>query len=139
MQTTDINKMDTLDKYMFQIAIENGKYPEYVSEKFFDCIKTRTIPIYRGGKEAIKKMGFDIEGILFFNAIEDLEKILEEKVSKSIYEKKKDAVDYNLNRLHEIRTEVKLNFYRNTIQMGYLTSQESYHKRNYSAMSLDFD
>lgn len=139
MLTTDIKKIDTLDKYMFQIAIENGKYHEYVSEKFFDCVKTRTIPIYWGGRKAIKKMGFDNEGILFFNTIEDLENILEEKVSKSTYMKKKEVIDYNLNRLREIRTEVKFNFYRNTLQAGYLNTQESYHKRNYNALSLDFD
>ena len=139
IQKTDIKKIDTLDKYMFQIAIENGKHPEYVSEKFYDCLKTRTIPIYWGGEEAIKKMGFNTDGIFFFDTIEDLKKILEEDVSQSTYEERKEAIDYNLIRLHEIRTEMKFNFYLNTLQIGYLDTQESYHKRNYSAMSLDFD
>ncbi|KKM00777.1 hypothetical protein LCGC14_1801070, partial [marine sediment metagenome] len=115
-KTTDLKKIITLDKYMFQIAIENGKYPEYVSEKFYDCVKTRTIPIYPGGEKAIKKMGFDREGILFFDTIEDLEKIFDEKVSKSTYKKKKDAIDYNLKRLIEIRNERKLNFFFNTLK-----------------------
>ena len=116
IKTTDIKKIVTLDKYMFQIAIENGKYPEYVSEKFYDCLKTRTIPIYWGGEEAIKKMGFDTNGIFFFDTIEDLKKILEEKISQSTYEERIEAVNYNLIRLYEIRTEMKFNFYLNTLQ-----------------------
>jgi hypothetical protein len=136
---TDIKKIDTLDNYMFQIAIENGRHPEYVSEKFHDCIKTRTIPIYRGGEQAIKKMGFNLEGILFFDTVEDLEKILEEKVSKATYEKKKEAIDYNLKRLIEIRNEMKFNFFLNTLQISYFHTMDSYFKKNYSALSLDFD
>jgi len=139
IKTTDIKKIVSLDKYMFQIAIENGKYPEYVSEKFYDCIKTRTIPIYRGGEEAIKKMGFNVEGILFFNTIEDLEKILEEKVSKSTYEKKKEIIDHNLNRLIEIRNERKFNFFLNTLQLHYFHTMGSYFEKNYHTLSLGFD
>lgn len=136
---TDIKKIDTLDKYMFQIAIENGKYPEYVSEKFYDCLKTRTIPIYWGGEEAIKKMGFNTDGILFFDTIDDLENIFENLVSESTYKEKKEAIDYNLNRLLEIRTEMKYNFYLNTFRVGYLQTEKSYFDKDYRAFHLDFD
>ena len=139
LKTTDVKKIDTLDKYMFQIAIENGKYPEYVSEKFYDCIKTRTIPIYRGGEVAIKKMGFNTDGILFFNTIEELEKILEEKVSELLYKKNKVVLDYNLNRLIEIRNERKLNFFLNTLQLHYSHSMRSYFEKKYHTLSLHFD
>ena len=56
--------------------IENGKYPEYVTEKLYDCIKLGTVPIYWGGEEALRKMGFDIQGFIFFDSLEELEEIL---------------------------------------------------------------
>ncbi len=134
-----MRKIFSLDQYMFQIVIENGKYPEYVSEKFYDCLKTRTIPIYWGGEEAIMKMGFNTDGILFFNTVKDLENILEEKVSKSTYSKKIPAIEFNFNKLIEIRNKMKLNFFLNSLLIGYFHSTESYHNKNYSTLALNFD
>lgn len=132
-------KEKSLDKYRFQVVIENGKYPEYVSEKFFDCIKTRTIPIYWGGDKAVKKLGFNTEGVLFFDSEEDLNRILNNRVSKSFYEKRKDAIEYNFKRLLEIRKEVKMNFFLNSVRSGYLHGRESYHEGDYSRMSFEID
>ena len=42
------NKKVGLNDYMFSIAIENTIHPNYVTEKFFDCILTNTIPVYYG-------------------------------------------------------------------------------------------
>lgn len=36
--------------YQFTIAIENMKYPHYITEKFFNPINHKTIPIYWGAK-----------------------------------------------------------------------------------------
>ena len=43
-------KKDGLVEYKFSICIENSHENNYVSEKFFDCILTNTIPIYFGCK-----------------------------------------------------------------------------------------
>jgi len=134
-----IKKIFSLDKYMFQIVIENGKFPEYVSEKFYDCLKTRTIPIYWGGEQAVKKMDFNTEGILFFDSIEDLETTLKEKVTESNYKSKSQAIEYNFNKLIEIRNRLKFNFFLNGFMSLYFHSIYSYHGKNYSAMSLNLD
>jgi len=42
------NKKIGLSEYMFSIAIENTIHPNYVTEKFFDCILTNTVPVYYG-------------------------------------------------------------------------------------------
>lgn len=42
------NKKTGLNDYMFSIAIENTTQPNYISEKFFDCILTNTVPVYFG-------------------------------------------------------------------------------------------
>lgn len=42
------SKILGLKDYMFQIAIENGKYDYYFTEKIIDCFRTGTVPIYWG-------------------------------------------------------------------------------------------
>ena len=135
-------KIESLADYMFQIVVENGKYPEYVSEKFFDCIKTRTIPIYRGGEEGLRKMGFDPEGVLYFDSFEELDVILKENVSSEIYKTMLPHAINNLNRLVELRNEYKFNFYINTILSGYLHSTASgvwQQKSDYTRLNLGLD
>lgn len=41
-------KKDGLINYKFSLCIENSSEKNYISEKFFDCILTNTIPIYYG-------------------------------------------------------------------------------------------
>jgi hypothetical protein len=41
-------KGNTLKEYKFCLSIENSNEKNYVSEKFYDCILTNTIPIYFG-------------------------------------------------------------------------------------------
>ena len=43
-------KKDGLIRYKFSICIENSSEKNYISEKFYDCILTNTIPIYFGCK-----------------------------------------------------------------------------------------
>lgn len=42
------NKKVGLNDYKFSIAIENTYQPNYITEKFFDCILTNTVPVYYG-------------------------------------------------------------------------------------------
>lgn len=41
-------KFDKIKKYKFSLCIENSNEKYYISEKFYDCILTNTIPIYFG-------------------------------------------------------------------------------------------
>jgi len=121
-------KIDSLWSYRFQVVIENGKYPEYVSEKFFDCLKTKTIPIYWGGDEGIKKMGFDLNGIISFNSLEELKWILSDLVNVEFYESRIQSVEYNFKRLKELRNENKLRNYLQSVLLYYHQTENSYHK-----------
>lgn len=129
----DINSAFT--DFKFQIAIENGKYPEYVSEKFFDCIKTQTIPIYWGGETAIKKMGFDTRGMFFFDSPDELDDILGQLNSK-LYQKMNKYALTNLSRLIELRNEKKLNQYLNSVMFGYMHTTESFSGNKHNFLNL---
>ena len=43
------------DGYQFSIAVENCSLNEYVTEKFLNCLATKTVPVYYGGKNAEKR------------------------------------------------------------------------------------
>lgn len=117
------DKSDTLDDYMFQVVIENGKYPEYISEKFFDCIKTNTIPIYWGGEVGVKKMGFDTDGVIFFENIGGLSNILS-NISEDTYDNLRPSAMDNRSRLIQIRNEIKKQFYLDNIRLGFLRDKK---------------
>lgn len=85
------NKEDGLKDYCFSFAIENGTYPNMVSEKITDCFMTGTIPIYYG----INNIGdyFNTDGIII---LDDNFKI--EDLSFELYYSKMDAVIDNFKR-----------------------------------------
>jgi hypothetical protein len=85
------NKIDGLKDYCFSITMENGTYPNMISEKITDCFMTGTIPIFYG----IENIGdfFNIDGIIILNnnfKIEDL--------SFDLYNSKIKAVEDNFRR-----------------------------------------
>jgi|DEB0MinimDraft_12_1074336.scaffolds.fasta_scaffold00025_37 hypothetical protein len=82
------NKIDGLKDYCFSIAMENGTYPNMVSEKITDCFMTGTIPIFYG----IENIGdfFNTDGIITLN---DDFKI--ESLSFDLYNSKIEAVKEN--------------------------------------------
>jgi hypothetical protein len=43
-----LRKGDTIKDYKFCLTVENSSEKFYISEKFYDCILTNTIPIYFG-------------------------------------------------------------------------------------------
>jgi hypothetical protein len=57
------SKIDGLKDYRFSIAMENGCYNTYFTEKILDCFFVGTIPIY-WGTENINKI-FNPKGIIF--------------------------------------------------------------------------
>lgn len=42
------NKPETLSGYTFAICFENAMWPDYVTEKIFDCLHVGTVPVYLG-------------------------------------------------------------------------------------------
>jgi hypothetical protein len=92
------NKITGLKDYMFQIVVENNKSDYFFTEKLIDCLQTGVIPIYWG----CPSIGdfFDTDGILSFDTMEDLEKILE-SLSKELYESKKKSIETNFEKSKE--------------------------------------
>ena len=85
-------KIDGLKSYMFSIVVENTKEEGYFSEKLVDCFTTGTIPIFWGCTYVDKI--FNSSGILRFNSLPQLKKILE-SLSRDLYFEKLSAVEEN--------------------------------------------
>jgi len=85
-------KLEGLKDYMFSIVIENTKKDYYFTEKLIDCFMTGTIPIYWG----CPSIGnyFDDRGILTFDNIEDLKKIMNE-INEDSYNLKLEYIRKN--------------------------------------------
>ena len=79
-------KEEGLCDYMFSVAIENGQYSTYFTEKLLDCFATGTIPVYLGAPDIGKF--FNMDGIIPLSE--------EFTVSEDIYESKKEAIQDNL-------------------------------------------
>ena len=86
------DKEEGLCDYMFSIAIENGQYETYFTEKLLDCFATGTIPIYLGAPDIGEH--FNKDGII--------ELTDEFDVSEEIYYSKMDAMKDNLERAKEM-------------------------------------
>ena len=82
------NKEEGLCDYMFSVAIENGQYETYFTEKILDCFATGTIPVYLGAPDIGNY--FNLDGIV--NLSEEFD------VSEEIYYSKIEAVKDNLER-----------------------------------------
>ena len=65
-------KIDGLKDYAFSVAAENGRVPDYFSEKLIDCFLTGTVPIYWGVPTVGK--WFNLDGILRFDTVEEAER-----------------------------------------------------------------
>lgn len=122
------DKADALEPFRFHVAVENAAHPEYVTEKLWDPIKTLTVPIYWAGSGSIRKLGFDLDGVLFFETVDDLAGILDE-LSPELYEEMLPAVRYNRRRLAEVRNEQKARWYLfQSVGAGYMYSSEGTHR-----------
>lgn len=130
-------KEDSLAHYRFQIVVENGKHAEYVSEKFFDCLKTNTMPIYYGGDQGAEKMGFDPRGWLSFNTPEELEQIIHTKTSESFYLEHLPYLEKNRKQLLEIRNNHFLSLALHQIMFSnYMHTEHSYHNNRFDELSF---
>jgi hypothetical protein len=97
------NKEEALTPYRFSITIENSIQPGYWTEKIVDCFATKTIPLFWGDKSVCNY--FNSDGIMFFNTIEDLERIIEtiEEGGIELYNSKKEAIEENFKKVDEYR------------------------------------
>lgn len=86
------NKIDVLRDYMFSVSVENQKMDYFFSEKIIDCFLTGTIPIYYGCP-SISRF-FNIDGIITFDSIPELNNIIE-TLNESLYQEKIDAIKQN--------------------------------------------
>ena len=87
-----VDKEEGLCDYMFSVAIENGQYETYFTEKLLDCFATGTIPVYLGAPDIGEH--FNKDGIIDLTDKFD--------VSDDIYYSKMDAIKDNLERAKEM-------------------------------------
>tara|TARA_R110000744_G_scaffold83267_1_gene163377 strand:+ start:3439 stop:4221 length:783 start_codon:yes stop_codon:yes gene_type:complete len=94
----DIDKKEeALNDYYFSIAIENGKYDTYFTEKILDCFATGTIPVYYGTEKIVDY--FNKDGIIMLTDDFDISQL-----SPELYESKKEAVMDNFERVKKYDT-----------------------------------
>jgi len=86
------HKEAALNDYMFSVAIENGSYATYFTEKILDCFATGTIPLYRGAPDIGDY--FNIDGIITLDDEFDFDML-----SADLYYSKMDAVRDNFERM----------------------------------------
>ena len=81
-----------LKDYYFSVTIENCREDYYFSEKLIDCFMSGTVPIYWG----CPSIGnfFDMNGIIVFQNIEELDTILE-SLTNGLYYTKKESIENN--------------------------------------------
>jgi FkbM family methyltransferase len=94
-------KEDVLSDYMFTIVVENYKDKYYFSEKLLDAMALGVIPIYWGAS-AIGDF-FDVNGILAFETIEELEQIIN-NLSEELYVSMISSANINLALVGEFDT-----------------------------------
>lgn len=89
-------KSSTLQKYRYQIVVENDISSYYFTEKVIDCFASMTIPIYLGAS----KIGdfFNLNGIITIKKESDILKVLEQ-CSEKDYCDRLSAVKDNFERV----------------------------------------
>lgn len=85
-------KEQGLCDYMFSVAIENGQYESYFTEKILDCFATGTIPVYLGAPDIGDY--FNKDGIIILSEGVEL--------SAEMYYSKMDAIIDNLERVKKM-------------------------------------
>lgn len=88
-----VNKEDGLQDYQFSIIIENSNQLNYFTEKIIDCLTVGTIPIYWGCPNISEF--FNINGIIHFKSIDELDGILE-SLTHELYQSKLQYARENL-------------------------------------------
>jgi hypothetical protein len=90
-------KSKAIHPYMFSIVIENVKQDYWFTEKLIDCLVSGTVPIYWGSNT---DEFFDSNGIIHFDTLDNLRKILENLSPKDYYDRM-SAIQTNFERAKE--------------------------------------
>lgn len=106
------NKITGLKDFRFSIVIENCKEDYYFTEKLIDCFITGTVPIY-WGCPSISDF-FDSKGMITFNDIDDLNKIID-GLSEEKYNEMFESVklNYELSKNYLIADDLIYNNIKN--------------------------
>tara|TARA_B100000287_G_scaffold433811_1_gene496487 strand:- start:157 stop:1047 length:891 start_codon:yes stop_codon:yes gene_type:complete len=97
-----LGKIYSLAPYYFSLAIMNSKHDGYFTEVLTDCIATGTVPLWYGANDI--GTYFNPDGIIKFNTLEELNKILP-TLSKGLYDSKLGAIQENLEIAREYLTD----------------------------------
>jgi hypothetical protein len=87
------NKWDVLADYKYTIAIENDDCDDWVTEKFFDCLYTRTLPFYYGCPNLEKMVDKDTFIRIDINDLEESIKTIEKTIENDEFEKRKNLLN----------------------------------------------
>lgn len=95
------DKIDAHKPFRYSVVVENQKTDYWFTEKLLDCIACGCIPIYYG----CPRIGdfFDTTGIIQFDSMAELTRILNDVVSEEDYEKRLPAAKANLEKIEEYR------------------------------------
>lgn len=94
---------DGLHDYRYSIVIESCQCWGYFSEKLIDCLSQGTIPIYWGDRRTIEHAGFDMNGIIMFNTLDELTHIILNVMSSWDYGTRMTAIQNNIGIAHRYR------------------------------------
>jgi len=97
--TNNKPRLDSLEKYKFNISVENEYQKNWITEKFYDSVLTDTIPIYFGCKN-IKEI-FPEDGYILINDINNLDEIRELFIN--INENSDEIYKQKINGLRQIK------------------------------------
>lgn len=97
---TFTRKTEAYADYLYSIVVENCQDSRYFTDKILDCLACGTIPIYWGSP----RIGefFDSKGIILFNTLEDLRKILSE-IGLDDYMSRMPSIKNNLEAVKKYR------------------------------------
>lgn len=95
------SKIEALAPFRYSVVIESWRGDYYFSEKLVDCLSVGTIPIY-WGCPSIGEF-FDADGIISFNTMSDLDKILRDVISKKDYGYRLDVIRNNIEIAKQFR------------------------------------
>jgi len=89
------NKEEGLCDYMFSVAIENGSYSSYFTEKILDCFAAGTAPIYHGSPDIGEY--FNLAGIVQLDDDFSVDQLSEERYMEML-----PAIKDNLERVKKM-------------------------------------
>lgn len=82
--------------FRFSVVIENSRVQGYSTEKLVDSLLCGCVPFYWGSSaSSLSKVGFDLNGILAWETLEDLRRLLKSKATAKVYEGLRDVIRRN--------------------------------------------